>query len=71
MFLLIFVIIILATILYYIYNFKDELDELENDSSIPRVSGWSIMWAFLRQLPHDEVEEVISKTSGGRGIYMV
>ena len=69
MFLLIFITIILATVLYYIYGFNKV--EPANGSNIPYASGWPIMWAFLRQLPHDEVEEVISKASRGNGIYLV
>lgn len=35
------------------------------------VSGLPTMWALMRQKPHDEIEEIMSKSSGDHEIYLV
>ncbi|EXX67746.1 hypothetical protein RirG_111610 [Rhizophagus irregularis DAOM 197198w] len=68
MFLIIFFTVLLIIIIHYVYNFNKIPKESEN---IPYVSGLPLMWALIRQKPHDEVEEIMSKTSGDHEIYLV
>lgn len=53
-------------ILYY--NFNKVPKKFGN---IPYVSGLPLMWALIRQKPHSEVEEILSKTSGDHELYLV
>ncbi|CAB5372642.1 unnamed protein product [Rhizophagus irregularis] len=51
MFLIIFFTVLLIIIIHYVYNFNKIPKESEN---IPYVSGLPLMWALIRQKPHDE-----------------
>lgn len=68
MFFAIFITILLITIVHYVRNSNKSSKDFGN---IPYVSGLPTMWALIRQKPHDEVEKIISKASGGHEVYMV
>jgi hypothetical protein len=65
MFIIIFFTILLIIIIHYVRNFTKGIE------SIPYVSGLPMMWALIRRKPHDEVEEIMSKTSGVHEMYLV
>ncbi|GBB89435.1 hypothetical protein RclHR1_16100002 [Rhizophagus clarus] len=67
MFFFIFFIILLITIVYYVRNSNKTPKDFGN---IPYVSGLPTMWALIRQEPHDEVEKIMSKASGGHELYL-
>ncbi|RGB29392.1 cytochrome P450 [Rhizophagus diaphanus] len=62
-----FTILLSIIIIHYVYNFNKIPKE---SGGIPYVSGLPLMWALIRQKPHDEVEEIMSKTSGDHEIYL-
>ncbi|RIA81867.1 cytochrome P450 [Glomus cerebriforme] len=67
MFLIIFLTLLLIIIVHYYVRNKLLSKDVE---TIPYVSGLPMMWALIKQKPHDEVEEVMSKASGEHEIYL-
>ncbi|CAG8687235.1 6938_t:CDS:2, partial [Funneliformis mosseae] len=67
MFALITFIIIFATLAYYTHVRNKIPKGLEG---IPLISTWPILWAFIRQKYHDEIEDTIAKSSKGYDIYL-
>ena len=59
---------ILFIIIYYIRKINKIPKETEN---IPFISGLPVAWALLQKKPHDEIEDIIRKSSEGHGIYLV
>uniref|UniRef100_A0A1D1YE05 Cytochrome P450 4F22 n=1 Tax=Anthurium amnicola TaxID=1678845 RepID=A0A1D1YE05_9ARAE len=66
MFTLIFFAIILV-IIYYVRKIDKIPKEIEN---VPFVSSLPVIWALLRQKPHNETQDIIHKSSKDHDIYL-
>jgi len=68
MFTLILFAIIFVIIIYYVRKINKIPKEIEN---VPFTSTLPVIWALLRSKPHDEIQDIIHKSSGGHDIYLV
>ncbi|RIA91638.1 cytochrome P450 [Glomus cerebriforme] len=66
MFALVFFAIIFVAILYFL-KFNKSSRELEH---IPYVSALPVIWALFRNKPHDEIQDIVRKSSKGHDIYL-
>lgn len=65
---LLFFATIFVIVIYHVRKYNKIPKEIEN---MPYISAFPLIWALLRQKPHDEIQDVLHESSKGRDIYLV
>ncbi|EXX68538.1 cytochrome P450 [Rhizophagus irregularis DAOM 181602=DAOM 197198] len=64
---LLFFATIFVIVIYHVRKYNKIPKEIEN---MPYISAFPLIWALLRQKPHDEIQDVLHESSKGRDIYL-